>query len=281
MVWFIYAIVSIVTISFASLFQKMLMKDEEGDPVSYSIVFELLGALLAGAFAFFKGFEMLPIKAYPFNFLLEAILYAFASLFTFKALKTIEASQAVIIAGFSSVITIIFSAIFLKETLTFQRLVGTLLIITSILLVTKLKNFSVNRGTLYALGAAACFGLAIVNDTYLLRFSDAVSYTSIAFLLPGILLLFLYPRSVKKFNSFLKPKIAKNMILLSLFWAVSAIAFYLAIEKGALASQISPISQSRVILTVLLAVIFLKERDNLPAKIVAALMTMMGVMMIK
>ncbi len=92
MVWFFYAIISIITISFASLFQKVLMKDEESDPVSYSIVFQLLGALMAGAFAFFKGFEMLPIKAYPFNFLLEAILYAFGILLTFKALKTIEVS---------------------------------------------------------------------------------------------------------------------------------------------------------------------------------------------
>ncbi len=131
------------------------------------------------------------------------------------------------------------------------------------------------------MGAAACFGLGTVNDTYLLRFSDAVSYTSIAFLLPGILLLLFYPRSVKKFNSFLKPKIAQNMILLSLFWVISAIAFYLAIEKGALASQISPISQSRIILTVLLAAIFLKERDNLPIKFIGAILTMIGVLMIK
>jgi len=281
MVWFIYAVISIVFISFASLLQRILMKDEESDPVSYSIVFQLLAALLAGVFVFFKGFEMLPIKAYPLNFLLEAVLYAFSTLFTFKALKTIQASQAVIIVSFSCVVTVIFSAIFLREILTFQRLAGTLLIIVSVVLVSRLKSFSINRGILYALGAAVFSGLAVVNDTYLLRFSDAVSYTPIAFLLPGILLLLFYPKSVKKFKSFLKPKVAKNMILLSLFWVTSAIAFYLAIGKGALASQISPISQSKVILTVLLAVIFLKEKDNLLIKSLGAVLTMAGVLMIK
>jgi len=281
MTWFIYAIIAIFTASLINILRRVLMKDEESDPVFYTIVLQLLGALLALLFAAWKGFEMPPIKEYPLNFALVGILYAISTLLSFKALKLIEVSQAVIIFSFGVVVAIISSAVFLKEILIVQRLIGTLLIIISILLVTKLKNFSVNRGNLYALVAAVCAGLATVNDTYLLRFSEAVSYTAIGFLLPGILLLLFYPRSVKKFNSFLKPKAAINMFLLALVWVVSAIAFYTAIEKGALASQIFPILQSGIILTILLAVIFLKERDNLPAKIVAGLMTIMGVMMIK
>ncbi|MBU4351398.1 DMT family transporter [Candidatus Parcubacteria bacterium] len=279
MTWFIYAIVAIFTASFINILRRILIKD--GDPISYSIITQLSGALLALSFAIWKGFEMPPIKEYPLNFALVGILYAINTLFSFKALKLIEASQAVIIFSFGTVVAIISSAVFLKEILTIQRLIGTLFIIISIFLVTKLKNFSVNRGNLYALAAAVCGGLATVNDTYLLRFSEAVSYTAIGFLLPGILLLFFYPRSVKKFNSFLKPKTASNIFLLALTWVVSAIAFYTAIEKGALASQISPIMQSGIILTILLAVIFLKERDNLPTKIAAGLMTIMGVIMIK
>ncbi|MDP2930127.1 MAG: hypothetical protein Q8N56_00755, partial [bacterium] len=85
----------------------------------------------------------------------------------------------------------------------------------------------------------------------------------------------------RKQAGFLIPKAAINMFLLALVWVVSAIAFYTAIEKGALASQISPIMQSGIILTILLAVIFLTERDNLPTKIVAGLMTIIGVIMIK
>ena len=279
MVWFIYAIIAIFTASLINILRRVLIKD--GDPISYSIVIQLSGALLALLFATWKGFEMPPIREYPLNFALVGILYAISTLFSFKALKLIEVFQAVIIFSFGTVVAIISSVVFLKEALTIQRLIGTLLIIISIFLVTKLKNFSVNRGNLYALVAAVCGGLATVNDTYLLRFSEAVSYTAIGFLLPGILLLLFYPRSAKKFNSFLKPKVAINMFFLTLTWVISAIAFYTAIEKGALASQISPIMQSGIILTMLLAVIFLKERDNLPIKIAAGLMTIMGVMMIK
>jgi transporter family protein len=281
MTWLIYTVISVVAASFINLLQKLSMKDENSDPLPYAIALQFSAALICLAFAFAKGFEMPPIKEYPLNFFLEAILYAFGSLFSFKALKLIEASEGTVILSFCSVVTITASAVFLKESLTPQGLLGAALIIISIILVSKLKDFSVNKGVFYALIAAMFYGLAVVNDAYLLKFSDPTSYTSIAFLLPGVLLSLLYLNSLKKLKGFLRPKSAKIMFLLAFVWSVSAIAFYIAIEKGALASQISPISQSKVILTVLLAAIFLKERDNLPAKIAAALMTIMGVMMIR
>ncbi|MDP3093399.1 MAG: EamA family transporter [bacterium] len=281
MTWLIYAIISVFTASLITILQRVLMKDEDSDPLSYTIALAFSGALICLAFAFINGFKMPPIKEYPLNFVLEAMLYAFSTLFAFKALKLIEASKGTIILSFGSVVTIAASAFFLNESLTAQRLLGTALIIISIILVSELKDFSINKGALYALIAAILGGLAVVNDAYLMKFSDPTSYTVIGFLLPGLLLSLLYPSSLKKLKGLLKPKPAKTMFLLAFVWAVSAIAFNTAIGKGALASQISPISQSKVILTVLLAVIFLKEKGNLPAKIVAALMTMAGVMVIR
>lgn len=281
MTWLVYALISVVAASFISILQRVLMKDEDSNPLPHSIALQFSGALICFVFAFSQGFKMPPLLEYPLNFFLEAMLYAFSTLFSFKALKLIEASKTTIIFSFGSVVTIAAAVLFLNETLTLQRLLGTALIIISIVLVFKLKDFSVNKGALYALTAAILGSLALINDTYLLRFSDPISYTAVGFLLPGVLLALLYPKSLKKLKGFLKPKPAKNMFVLAFIWAISAIAFYIAIGKGALASQISPISQSRIILTVLLAAIFLKEKGNLPLKVVAALMTMAGVMMIK
>ncbi|MCG2688463.1 DMT family transporter [Candidatus Parcubacteria bacterium] len=282
MTWIIYATIAVVTGSFINILQRVLMKEKDSDPLTYTIALQLFGAVICFIFAFIKGFEMPPIREYPFNFFLEALLYSFISLFTFKALKFIEASKTTIIFSFGTVVTIIASALFLNEALTGQRLLGTFLIIISIALVSKLKDFSAKgKGAIYALIAAVLGGLALVNDTYLLRFSDSVSYTAMAFLLPGILLSLLYPNSFKKLKIFLNPKLGRNMFLLCFIWSVSAIAFYLAIEKGALASQISPFSQSRVILTVLLGAILLKERENLLIKTIAAFLVVAGVMLIK
>ncbi len=192
MPWLIYTVISIIAASLIAILQRVSMKDENSDPLPYAIALQFSGALICLAFAFIKGFEMPPIKEYPLNFFLEAMLYAFGSLFSFKALKLIEASEGTVILSFGNVVTIAASAVFLKESLTPQGLLGVALIIISIILVSKLKGFSVNKGVFYALIAAMFYGLAVVNDAYLLKFSDPTSYTAIAFLLPGLLLSLLY-----------------------------------------------------------------------------------------
>jgi len=281
MTWIFYTLISVVTGSFIGILQKILMKEENSDPLINTIAIQLFGAFVCFIFAFTKGFILPPITVYSLNFALEAILYALVSLFSFKALKLIGASEATIIFSFGSVVAIVASAIFLNEPLTFLRLLGALLIIISLILVAELKNFSINKGALYALLSAVLGGLAVVNDTYLLRYSDAVSYTAIAFLLPGILLLLFYPKSIKRLKTFLKPKPFKHMFFLVLVWSVSAIAFYLAIENGGLISQVFPISQSKIILTVLLAAVLLKEKENLLLKTIASFLTIIGVILIK
>jgi len=281
MSWSFYILLSVVTASFIAILQKVLMKDEHSDPLLNTIALQFIGALVCFAIAFARGFITPPFLKYPLNFLIEAILYGFSTVFSFKALKYIEASKLAVIFSFGALVSILFSAIFLKEVLTLPVVLGALLIIVAIAIVSGKDAFSLkNKGMSYALISCFLGGLALVNDGYLLRFSEAVSYTAVAFLLPGILLLLLYPKSTMRFNKILRPGILGKMILLSAVWGVSAIAFYLAIEKGVLVSQISPISQTRIILTVLLSAVLLKERQNLLAKIMAGVLAVAGIMLI-
>lgn len=46
------------------------------------------------------------------------------------------------------------------------------------------------------------------------------------------------------------------------------------------ASQIAPINQAQVIVTVLLAIIVLKERDHLFRKVIAAILVTIGVILL-
>ncbi|MBI3342051.1 EamA family transporter [Candidatus Curtissbacteria bacterium] len=62
---------------------------------------------------------------------------------------------------------------------------------------------------------------------------------------------------------------------------MSAIFFYSSIEFGASASQAGPILQSTVIVTVILAAIFLKERDHLLKKIISAVLVTIGVLLMR
>lgn len=286
MTWFVFALISIVTLSISRILQRVLMKDEKSDNVTYSIVFQLLCAFLLLIFAFFTGFKLPPIQEYSFNFIVLTIGYAAATVFLFKALKTTFVSEVTILMTSSSLWTIIVAFIFLKESFDIQKAIGTFLIISSIILIAKQKKEIkkyINKGALFALLSAFFFGITMVNDGYIINQAkpDINSYTAIAFLFPGIALLLLNLKSLPKIKHFTKPKKFTNMLFLSIAHSISAITFYFAYKYGGTASQLSPISQSSIIVTTILAVLFLKERQNLIEKIIAAILVSIGVILLK
>ncbi|MEK9196479.1 MAG: GRP family sugar transporter, partial [Patescibacteria group bacterium] len=70
-----------------------------------------------------------------------------------------------------------------------------------------------------------------------------------------------------------------RMLLLGLFFSVGSVALLTAYNRGDV-SAVAPINQTSIVITTLLAVIFLKERDHLPKKILAAMICFIGALLI-
>lgn len=258
------------------------MKDKASNAVAYSLVFQLMCASLIGLFAFAQGFIMPPIQELWLNFGLVAILYASGTILLFKALQTTESSQATILRSSSALWAIIIALLFLGESFNLVKVVGIVLILGGVILVSlKKKAIKLKRGDFYVLGSALCFGVAFANDAFILRQSDVLSYATLAFLLPGLLILAVKPKATKEIKLFLKPYILLRMAILAIFSSTSAITIYLAYQQGGAASQLAAITQSAVILTVILAAIFLQERSHLSRKFIAAIITTIGVLLIR
>lgn len=259
------------------------MKDEGSDPVAYTVVFLIILSVMTGVFAAYKGFVFPPISEYWFNFLLSAILYAVGAVSWFKALKHIESSEAAIIASFGSVVTIASAIIFLGDPFVLRQGIGVVLILLSIYLLNSIKGaFRFTAYSGWALLSTICYGLAATSDLYILSHGyDAVSFVPVMSIAPAILIVLLRPSVLKHGRVYLKSTFLKSMFFMTLFYSIQAISYYVAFENGGLASQISPISKSSIILTVLLAVIFLKERKNLQVKLLSASLVTFGVLLIK
>ena len=280
--WFLLSIVSVITLAISNLLQRVLMRDEKSNVIAYSLMFQLICAVLIGLFAFMRGFVMPPIQEMWFNFILITVLYAVGTLFLFKALQNIEASEAAIITSSRALWTIAVALIFLGESFDLFKTIGVILVLGSIVLVSfKRKVIRFNKGILYALSSAFCYGVAFANDTFILRQSDALSYTTLAFLFPGLFILAIKPRILTEMKTLLNKPVLSKMVLLGLFYSTSAITIYLAYQRGGTASQLAPISQSVVILTFLLAAIFLSERSQLVRKFVGAIMATIGVLLLR
>jgi drug/metabolite transporter (DMT)-like permease len=278
--WLLFASISIISISIAGLFQRLAMKKTESDPVVSSIIFQFLVTLITAIFAFIKGFELPTLPLLPF-FLISSLLYAFGTLFIFKAIKKIEASELSIVAGVGSFTTIISAFIFLDERLRFLQLAGVVLIFLAVWIINRAKrSIRFDKSLLFALIGNSLYGLAVTNDAYILKSYDAISYTPVISFIPGLILCLIFFNKIKSKLINLKHSVGTNLVIYSTLYGVQAVTYYLALENGALVSQMSAFFKIEIILTVTLATIFLSERKNLLAKAIALFLALGGAYLI-
>jgi uncharacterized membrane protein len=67
----------------------------------------------------------------------------------------------------------------------------------------------------------------------------------------------------------------------AIFYTVAVLTVYGAYQIGRNAAQISSLTQTSTILIVILAAVFLNEKDRLPRKFIAAVLSIIGVVLLK
>lgn len=280
--WIVFSIGSVLLFSLSSILRRVIMKDDKTDAIASSIVFQFLGAILIGIFAFSQGFVIPPLSGYYINYFLVGFLWGLATFFQFKAYHYLEASEAIIISTLEAVVIIVAARIFLGEVFTLPMVIGTLLVLAGVIIVSKTKQkMQFNRGIFYALGFCIFAGFGAVNDTFMVKSVDAMSYLAIGFLLPALFLMVIQPKAVLKIKELLPLQSLTKIILLTFFYSLGAILFVFAILHGAQVSQLGVINNSTVIITVILATIFLGERDHLLRKIVSTILVFAGVLLLR
>ncbi len=279
MSWLLLLFINVIAISVASLFQRLAMKEKESDPVLSTTIFQFILGLIVLPFAISRGFVFPPFATLWPLFLFSSVLYALGSVMFFKSIKLIEASEMTVLAGVGAIVTMICAYFFLGERLVFHQYLGAALVLASILIIAhRGKKFVFNKGALLALLAASFFSFATISDVLVIKSYDAISYAAMMSLLPGIVLCFLFPKKMLQLPKAIK-NIDKNLVIYSLVYSVGVVTFYSALNK-AMISQVSVVVKTNIILTVILAAIFIKENDRLGQKILAALICMAGVMLV-
>ena len=99
-------------------------------------------------------------------------------------------------------------------------------------------------------------------------------------LLPSIILLTVFYKEIGNVKKLIFKEDFRIMLILAFFYSIQAVSYYLAYQKGAPISTLSTITKSAIVLTVILAAIFLKERTNLAIKGLAALMVTIGAILL-
>lgn len=283
MSWQILIALSVLLYSFSVLLQKVLLKDDKSDPISFSIFFQVGVSIIIAVLVFMvKGRIVIPNLSEIWVYvLLMAVLYGLANVFVFKSLKLTDASQFGVLFQSKNLFAIIGTSVIFNEMLTTKQWVGALLLIAGVVIVSLNKTkIKLNSGALLALLAGLLFGAANVNDRFLISYFDPYSYVVVGFLFPALLISVVYPKKLAGIKVFLNRKYIYKMILLCLTYGLSATAFFAALTLTDNASQLFSINAFSVITVVILSIIFLKERDFMPRKVLGAVLSLIGLLLV-
>ncbi|MBI4836362.1 MAG: EamA family transporter [Candidatus Abawacabacteria bacterium] len=281
MTWFTLTLLSVFLSSAATILQRTLMKDDKSNPYSYTIVFHFLLGLLLLVIGLINGSNFSLSSGNVYILLLAAALWGVCQVFLFKALQLVEASQLTIVSGLRVVITILASLVFLNQVFTELNVLGTILILAATFLVVNLgKEFKLNKGILYTLAMTFFGGLAIVADSANVQHYDVLAYSAYSNFLSGLCILVFYPKVLRQWKSLVQPSFLAKMLPLAVFSATQGVLYLLALTYGGNTAQVGTIRQASVIVTVLLAIIFLKERENLGKKFIAAVFVTAGIFLL-
>lgn len=171
--------------------------------------------------------------------------------------------------------------IFLKEPFSIQKIIGTVVIILGITIALwKKRKFKINNGVFLVILATFFYAGMDLISYYIVRDFDAISFIVYVCYLPVITLLLVRPQTIRKLAYYLKAKYALCVSVLSLSDTVGSICTFYAYQIGRNVAQIAPLMGLITIISVLLAIVFLKERSNLLNKIIGALVVVVGALLV-
>jgi len=278
--WHYYAILTVLAGSVSSIILRTLMKKEESDPILFTIVFQFTLTVVVLLYALVMGFEFPPPSFLWPRLILSALLYAIGSLCNFYSSRHLPAGENSILTASGILITVGLGVTVLGNSFSVFKAIGVVLILISVLILYGGGRMKVNKGVLYALGVAVFYSFAVINDVVIIRSYNPISFVPVMSFLPGLVLILLFPRKAIKIKKLMNKKSLSHVIVYSIFYGISAIAYYQALYAGASISQLSPISRASIITTVILGALFLGERDHLNRKILSAVLVSGGVLLL-
>jgi drug/metabolite transporter (DMT)-like permease len=282
MSWWVLTLLGILVFSPKSLLYRVLMKDEESDPYAQSVVFFGLGGTFALLFAlFYGGFQVQITSRHLLLFVPLTVCATVGPVLLFKAYQRIGASEIAVLQSSQKLWAVSGAFLFLQEPFSVKKALGTLVIVVGIAITRwRRKRFQVNEGVALVLGATLFYAAMDLVSYYILWDFDVLSLIVYVCYLPVVTLLLLRPKTVKGISYYFKPKYALGVSVLALCDTVGTLCFFCAYQVGRNASQIVPLGGLITINSVLLGIIFLREHTNIPNKVIGALLTVVGAVLV-
>ena len=224
----------------------------------------------------------IPNNIYVYIFLgLACIFYALNDRFDTTARRGIEASTHSMIKQLSTVFMTFIGLFILKEKLVINKIIGALLILLSnILIFYNKKSIKENKYITFGILASIFTTIALFIDVSYSEQFNLPLYVAITLIVPSLLIMIFEKINIKT----IKKELYNSNKLLILITGISSsfmlILKLLAFRQGEV-SLIAPLCSLTIILNVIVGYLFQKERKNLIKKLSAAVLIIIGIVLIK
>ncbi len=213
------------------------------------------------------------------------VLFAFNSFLTIRMFRLIPASIGALLSVLSSISVVILSLLFAGERMTTIQWIGSVLLLGAVYLVqhysqkheSKRVQNNIIVGLIIALTAAIVFGMAIVNEKYLLDRLSLHTYLMygwgvqfVAALSIGLWL----GKGLSRPN--LSRRISFDLLIYALLFSISGIFFIFSLLSSDSSALTSVSSSIKIVVATILSYFLLHEQGHLYVKIVALLMSSVG-----
>jgi drug/metabolite transporter (DMT)-like permease len=278
--WLAYALIAVLSSTIlATIFRVVSVKAK--DTRTFSFIFNVSVLMIALALIALTGIGNIDLDPYLLTLLLlSSIGYGIFQRYQFLARKHLESSVTQTIMTPASIIGYILAIVWLNESPTPLKIMGYVLILISTLIVVLKpgKKLGLNKYALLAFLISGALNISIVIDRKVTpHFDQALTYVAII-MLAQVFFTFLpsIPYGAIK-REFLLQK--KSLLVLAVLNFIALFCTISALQLAP-ATSVAPIISSNVVFIAIAGIIFLKERDYIGVKLVAAAVACAGLFLV-
>ena len=284
--WLLLTLLAIIFRSAFSLSTRLLGRDVKVSPQTQSFLLTLGSGLLAIIICpFFGGINLNSVQQNLLPIIIIIVSSVFGNIIFFKGQKLLDTGTTQV--AFSSILIwgALLSIIFLKSKFSLLQIVGILLMMVSIIIIqNRKKGANINLSVLYIICSSLLFSIFQVTSASVSSLINTGTYLVFSYIGTALVTFLIYFKTIKSDfkkitfqikNTFLKTFFASGTSLL--YFIFSYFAYRYAPDRGVVIILLT----SQVVLSVILGILFLKERENTAKKLFAGVLAFIAGILIR
>lgn len=278
--WYFNIIVYLILYIIFTQFYKIATKSSKDDG-ALTVLLQFLGGIIVLLFIPLFKFNI-PTNVSTYVMLgIACIFYAIADRVNTTARRGLEVSIYSILGQLSTVFVILWGLIFFKEAIVIKKIIGALLILFgNVAVLYKKGKFEWNKYILFSLLGNLALSIGISVDVGISDKFNMPIYVAATLIVPSLILLIFERIKIKNIIDEYKNGNKKAINIVCLTWGIMIISMLRAYQYGSV-TTIAPLCSITTILNVFVAYFMLKEKDQMPRKILAAIIVILGIVLIK